>query len=238
MCQTLDTVFHPSSHLLPSYKKYGLRLVFRWFLGFVYSCDHQTTSYKTLNNRHTPPLKSEPKKISLRSINKYPTLKIWISDENTASPFRYITYSAHWLVYSSLFLVKMSLIYMRMKNHFHIKGWALNLVFIKRLRGTRKWPTSPDKRNLCKLPFRCPWVQTFDLLRIFWLARYPRGNLFKESTFLSKNIIKTICGMFHQSLAVNHTRPFSCYLKEQTNKEVKPIDSVEYIILPGVYWVI
>ena len=59
------------------------------------------------------------------------------------------------------FLVKMSLIYMRMKNHFHIKGWALNLVFIKRFRGTRKWPTSPDKRNLCKLPFRFPWVRTF-----------------------------------------------------------------------------
>ena len=41
--------------------------------------------------------------------------------------------------------------------------------------------------------------------------------------------------MFHHSLAVNHTRPFSCYLKEQTNKEVKPIDSVQYVILTGVY---
>ena len=26
---------------------------------------------------------------------------------------------------------------MKMKNHFHIKGWALNLVLIQ---GTRKWP--------------------------------------------------------------------------------------------------
>ena len=38
------------------------------------------------------------------------------------------------------FLVKMSFICMRMKNHFHIKGWTLNLVLIQRLGGTRKWP--------------------------------------------------------------------------------------------------
>ena len=40
----------------------------------------------------------------------------------------------------STFLVKMSFICMRMKNHFHIKGWALNLVLIQRPRGTRKLP--------------------------------------------------------------------------------------------------
>ena len=38
------------------------------------------------------------------------------------------------------FLVKMSFICRRMKNHFHIKGWALNLVLIERRRGTWKWP--------------------------------------------------------------------------------------------------
>ena len=27
-----------------------------------------------------------------------------------------------------------------MKNHFHIKGWAINLVLIQRPVGTRKWP--------------------------------------------------------------------------------------------------
>ena len=31
---------------------------------------------------------------------------------------------------------------MRMKNHFHIKGQALNLVLIQRPEGTRKWPIS------------------------------------------------------------------------------------------------
>ena len=42
----------------------------------------------------------------------------------------------------STFLVEMSFICMRMKNHFHIKGWAPNLVLIQRSRGTRKWPVT------------------------------------------------------------------------------------------------
>ena len=38
------------------------------------------------------------------------------------------------------FLVKKSFICMRMKNHFHIKSCALNLVLIQRPWGTQKWP--------------------------------------------------------------------------------------------------
>ena len=38
------------------------------------------------------------------------------------------------------FLVKMSFICIRMKNHLLIKGRALNLVLIQRPGGTRKWP--------------------------------------------------------------------------------------------------
>ena len=38
------------------------------------------------------------------------------------------------------FLVKMSFICLRMKNDFHIKGWALTLVLKQRPGGTRKWP--------------------------------------------------------------------------------------------------
>ena len=36
------------------------------------------------------------------------------------------------------FLAKISFICMRMKNHFRIKGWALNLVLIQKPGGTRK----------------------------------------------------------------------------------------------------
>ena len=47
------------------------------------------------------------------------------------------------------FLVKMSFICMRMKNDFHIKGWAPTLVLKQRPGGTGKWPiqllkTSPE----------------------------------------------------------------------------------------------
>ena len=38
------------------------------------------------------------------------------------------------------FLVKMSFICIRIKNHFHSKGWALNLVLIQRPGRTRKFP--------------------------------------------------------------------------------------------------
>ena len=37
------------------------------------------------------------------------------------------------------FLEKMRFFCMRMKNHFHIKGWARNLVLMQRPGGTRKW---------------------------------------------------------------------------------------------------
>ena len=44
--------------------------------------------------------------------------------------------------------VQMNFICMRMKNHFHIKGWAVNLVVIQRPRRTRKW-LIPVKLILC-----------------------------------------------------------------------------------------
>ena len=46
------------------------------------------------------------------------------------------------------FLVKMSFICMRMKNHFNIKGWTLNLVLIQRLGGTREWPIRKHISNI------------------------------------------------------------------------------------------
>ena len=39
------------------------------------------------------------------------------------------------------FLVKMSFICMRMKNDFHINGWAPTLVLKQRAGGTQKWPS-------------------------------------------------------------------------------------------------
>ena len=44
---------------------------------------------------------------------------------------------------------QMSFICIRMKNHFHIKGWAPTLVLKQRPGGTRKWPRLPP----CSLAF-------------------------------------------------------------------------------------
>ena len=44
----------------------------------------------------------------------------------------------------TIFLAKMSFICMRMKNYFHIKGWALNFVLIQRPGETRKWSIGCD----------------------------------------------------------------------------------------------
>ena len=50
----------------------------------------------------------------------------------------------------------MSFICVRMKNDFHIKGWAITLVLKQRRGGTRKWPdpektTTTTKKKLCGL---------------------------------------------------------------------------------------
>ena len=155
MCQTLDTVFQPSSHLLPSYKKYGLRRVFRWFLGFVYSCDHQTTLYKTLNKRHTTPLKSEPKKISLHSI-KYHLLQSGLSLRGGGRGFppAFMNMSPG---YSQR---------KKRKNRRLLKIWILDentASLVRYITYSSRWlvySTTLDKLKLCKLPFQCPRVQT------------------------------------------------------------------------------
>ena len=38
------------------------------------------------------------------------------------------------------FVVKMSLICRRIKNHFHVNGFVLSLALNQRLEATRKWP--------------------------------------------------------------------------------------------------
>ena len=56
------------------------------------------------------------------------------------------------------FLWKWVLFVSGMKNHFHIKGWALNLVLIQRTEGTRKWPIREIKIHVYAK--RQPWLCT------------------------------------------------------------------------------
>ena len=70
--------------------------------------------------------------------------------------------------------VKLAFICMRMKNHFHIKGWVLTLVLIQRPAGTWKWPIfSNSPRPLGEIK-----VNSFLTWRMFiegwlsWLKKY------------------------------------------------------------------
>ena len=85
------------------------------------------------------------------------------------------------------FLVKMSFICMRMKNDFHIKGWAPALALKQRPGGTRRCPISPYVRES---RFRNP------------------GNFFPESRILGFGIRKTAHGFRNQ---INDWNPESWF---------------------------
>ena len=61
------------------------------------------------------------------------------------------------------FVVKLSFICMRITNHFHIKGWAPNLVLIQRSGGTRKWRIY----WLCIVIYLCKDVES-----LWWECRW------------------------------------------------------------------
>ena len=71
----------------------------------------------------------------------------------------------------STFLVKMSFICMRMKNHFHIKGSALNLVLIQRPRGTQNWLIDITI-NMCKVPV----FYIFNYISVVSVTIIPKRN--------------------------------------------------------------
>ena len=88
------------------------------------------------------------------------------------------------------FLVKMSFICMRMKNDFHIKGWAPTLVLKQRPGGTRKWPIAVQNwvhPIWCYFPFYVGWqcksicggkVDTFWLFRRSCLGWRRKGTFY------------------------------------------------------------
>ena len=66
------------------------------------------------------------------------------------------------------FLVKMSFICMRMKNDFHIKGWAPTVVLKHRPGGTRKRPIERGWNKMCAFfstSEKC--IQHWNLLKFF-----------------------------------------------------------------------
>ena len=91
------------------------------------------------------------------------------------------------------FLWKLVLwVLVRMKNDFHIKGWALNLVLKQRPRGTRKWPLCHHSGIrfirggpiliVCARMFNCKILSTSACCFLIndsdrWLSRTHSGHL-------------------------------------------------------------
>ena len=72
--------------------------------------------------------------------------------------------------------MKMSLIYMWMKSHFHMKRWAPRLALRKRLKVIRKWPILPP-------PCRHLWClcSCSIIMVLHWLAGANGNHLFVSS---------------------------------------------------------
>ena len=71
----------------------------------------------------------------------------------------------------------MSFICMRMKNHFHIKGWAPNFVLMQRPGRTKKWPIRP--------------LQDQTYFRTAWRLRTNNKCFSKVSMIIFLDILKT-----------------------------------------------
>ena len=96
------------------------------------------------------------------------------------------------------FLVKMSFICMRMKNHFQIKGWALSLVLIQMTGGTWKRPIFVCSRNWL-LKIMHVIVRYKKVLHQLWILhflRYLFGAFFSIDVNVHPFCIVMICIYF------------------------------------------
>ena len=112
----------------------------------------------------------------------------WVVDKLTTSEFQNPHFQNE--AKCTTFLVKMSLICMRMKNRFHIKGWALNLVLIQRPGGTRKWPIDiciQDTLSVFLAQFVCLGCTKKSLSLLFINALSVYENLNGTETRTCKN---------------------------------------------------
>ena len=112
----------------------------------------------------------------------------WVVDKLTTSEFQNPHFQNE--AKCTTFLVKMSLICRRMKNRFHIKGWALNLVLIQRPGGTRKWPIDisiQDTLSVFLAQFVCLGCTKKSLSFLFINALSVYENLNGTETRTCKN---------------------------------------------------
>ena len=101
--------------------------------------------------------------------------------------------------------MKMSFICMRMKNHFHIKGSALNLVLIQRPGGTRKWPIGHfvvGRETGSEMDVKCivglSWGTHFQYGGNFFLKTVPKCTLTTNLNLVGVGVPIQSCGRWTQ----------------------------------------
>ena len=105
------------------------------------------------------------------------------------------------------FLVKINCICMKMKSHFHIKGWGLNLVSIQRPGGTRQWHiVSRHLRELtviCGPPHLCPLsTKIWCLSALFFFQSNQDLSGFSSIYCTHLMLNATHCLVYHYSFRV------------------------------------
>ena len=92
------------------------------------------------------------------------------------------------------FLVKMSLICMRIKYHFHVSSFALSLALKQRLGATRKWPINSQADKFQHRGTRQ------DARKFSWLQ--ASKNHWQSVTFTRENMKPLFCLSDHENLLI------------------------------------
>ena len=187
-------------------------------------------------------------KLRISHVTPIQSTYLTFSGEYFSSPFPMLRFEFNWPLPSSknpqfqneakctTVLVKTRLISMRIKNHFHIKGWALKLVLIQRPGGTRKWPIANGwyvnniggggQHDRC---FSTDVTSIVDYMRLWFADLLPWQCPLKHKTFLC-----SMTGLFLRVIAAEpsnwlsthsddlfSTAPFqsSCLIKIKPNSK-------------------
>ena len=124
------------------------------------------------------------------------------------------------------FLVKMSFICMRIKNDFHIKGWAPTLVLKERPRGTRKWPSCSQSRTFgfCD---GTAWTPSLAASYPYWLLLTLKIQLRKtcENCTNSRKLYYEQC---QNKMCTPFVKQLLVFLVREKTQRVKRRCTIEY----------
>ena len=109
------------------------------------------------------------------------------------------------------FLVKMSFICMRMKSHFHIKGWQLNLLLILKAGATRIWPIPSPKQPHGAIRHNYGPSLPYAPLQVCQLPDANRYNYKRRKHYQNYHVNHLLCETFRISCVLASVSPVLRY---------------------------